>query len=70
MSVHLLWLSVRQLLPDKCVHFILDARGLLGIVECEEAKNGVKLADLRDTQVLQVVQHTLCVCVCACVHVW
>ena len=49
------------------MHFILDARGLLRIVECEEAKNGVKLADLRDTQVLQVVQHTLCVCVCVCV---
>ena len=55
---------MRQLLPDKCVHLILDARGLLGVMEREEAKNRIEAANLRDTQVLQVVQHTLCVCVC------
>lgn len=56
-----LWFSVRELFSDEGVHLVLDAGGLFGVMKGKETEDGVELADLGDTQVLQVVQHTLCV---------
>ena len=55
-----LWFSVRELFSDEGVHLVLDAGGLFGVMKGKETEDGVELADLGDTQVLQVVQHTLC----------
>ena len=56
-----LWFSVRELFSDEGVHLVLDAGGLFGVMKGKETEDGVELADLGDTQVLQIVQHTLCV---------
>ena len=56
-----LWFSVRELFSDEGVHLVLDAGGLFGVMKGKETEDGVELADLRNTQVLQIVQHTLCV---------
>lgn len=56
---HSLWFSVGELFPDEGVHLVLDAGGLLGVMKGKETEDGIELADLGDTQVLQVVQYTL-----------
>ena len=59
-DLHSLWFSVGELFPDEGMHLVLDAGGLLGVMKGKETEDRVELADLGDTQVLQVVQYTLC----------
>ena len=55
-----LWFSVGELFSDEGVHLVLNAGGLLRVMKGKETEDGVELANLGDTQVLQVVQYTLC----------